>query len=132
MWRHDGASFARMWKEVGVATGTRWDVNATLDEIAGFGGLAQGRKWQDATVRFEVQRVDWIVPIESCTTLHHIITLRSSIQLIWCPVRALDRRDRLILQKAVNRARRKIIFSGALGRGRWVCIQMWANATAHR
>ena len=25
MWRQDGASFARMWEEMGEATGTRWD-----------------------------------------------------------------------------------------------------------
>lgn len=39
MWRHDVASSTRMWRMVGLATGTRWDVNATLDELAGLGGL---------------------------------------------------------------------------------------------
>ncbi|MCJ1298531.1 hypothetical protein MMC08_001321 [Hypocenomyce scalaris] len=61
MWRHDGASFASMWKEVGEATGTKWDVNATLDERSGFAGKTQGSEWSNPNMRrlrFEVQRVE--------------------------------------------------------------------------
>ncbi|SLM36092.1 S-adenosyl-L-methionine-dependent methyltransferase-like [Lasallia pustulata] len=61
MWRHDGASLARMWKEVGLATGTKWNVDATLHEVTGFGGLKSGKEWHDENtrmLRFEVQRVN--------------------------------------------------------------------------
>ena len=36
VWRHDVASFERMWEVVGRRTGSEWKVDATLDEGRGW------------------------------------------------------------------------------------------------
>lgn len=58
MFKHDPISFAKLWKEVGEATGTEWEVRASLD--AGLGINDQKRKWDDPNTRrliFEVERL---------------------------------------------------------------------------
>lgn len=59
MFKHDAASFGKLWEEVGAATGTRWEVRARLD--AGLGIKQQKRKWDDPNTRrltFEVERLE--------------------------------------------------------------------------
>lgn len=55
LFRHDLASFARLWEEVGRVTGTEWRVEARLERAKGF-----GEKWQIEGTRrlgFEVWRL---------------------------------------------------------------------------
>ena len=54
LWRHDIASFEKVWEEVGKITGTSWKVEARLEKGKGF-----GEKWQIEGTRrlgFEVWR----------------------------------------------------------------------------
>lgn len=54
LWRHDIASFKKVWEEVGALTDTKWKVEARLEKGKGF-----GEKWQlEGTRRlgFEVWR----------------------------------------------------------------------------
>jgi SAM-dependent methyltransferase len=58
MYKHDATTFAKLWKEVGEATGTEWEVRAALD--AGLGIGQQKRRWDDPDTRrltFEVERL---------------------------------------------------------------------------
>lgn len=58
MFKHDAATFEKMWVEVGEATGTKWEVRARLD--AGLGIEQHKRKWDDPNTRrltFEVERL---------------------------------------------------------------------------
>ena len=58
MFKHDATTFEKMWKEVGEATGTEWQVTAALD--AGLGIENRVRKWDDPNTRrltFEVKRL---------------------------------------------------------------------------
>jgi hypothetical protein len=58
LFKHDKATFEKMWAEVGEKTGTKWAVEANLDEGL---GIKQGkRKWDGGEARrliFEVKRV---------------------------------------------------------------------------
>jgi len=57
MFRHDIASWTQLWKEIGNATGTEWDVKAELHEWP-IGDNT--RKWQNAgarQLRFTLRRV---------------------------------------------------------------------------
>jgi hypothetical protein len=58
MFKHDATTFEKLWKEVGEATGSDWEVRASLD--AGLGINQQKRKWDDSNTRrltFEVERL---------------------------------------------------------------------------
>lgn len=58
MWKHNAASFEKMWKEVGKNTETEWKVTAMLD--AGLGIGQKQRTWDDPNTRrlvFEVERI---------------------------------------------------------------------------
>ncbi|KIN08783.1 hypothetical protein OIDMADRAFT_153369 [Oidiodendron maius Zn] len=58
MYKHDATTFEKMWKEVGEATGTEWEVRASLD--TGLGIEKHKRKWDDPSTRrltFEVKRL---------------------------------------------------------------------------
>lgn len=58
MFKHDASTFEKLWKEVGEATGTEWEVRASLD--SGLGIQQQQRKWDDPNTRrltFEVERL---------------------------------------------------------------------------
>ena len=55
--RHDVQSWTELWNEVGRETGTKWKVQASLDEVDF--GFAQNREWGDADMRrllFQVVR----------------------------------------------------------------------------
>ena len=55
--RHDGRSWTALWDEVGCETGTRWRVEATLDEVDF--GYALNKEWGDPDMRrllFQVVR----------------------------------------------------------------------------
>ena len=55
LFRHDIASFQKVWEEVGALTGTMWKVEARLERGKGF-----GEKWQHEGTRrlgFEVWRL---------------------------------------------------------------------------
>ena len=47
--RHDVQSWTELWDEVGRETGTRWRVEATLDEVEF--GYAQNKEWGDPDMR---------------------------------------------------------------------------------
>jgi hypothetical protein len=58
MFKHDATTFEKMWKEIGEATGTEWEVRASLD--VGLGIEKHKRKWDDPNTRrliFEVERL---------------------------------------------------------------------------
>lgn len=58
IFKHNAETFAGMWEEVGRATGTKWEVDAHLDE--GLGIAQQARQWDDPGTRrlfFKVQRL---------------------------------------------------------------------------
>jgi SAM-dependent methyltransferase len=58
MFKHDATTFEKLWKEVGEATGTEWEVRASLD--SGLGIEKTKRKWDDPNTRrltFEVERL---------------------------------------------------------------------------
>jgi hypothetical protein len=58
LFKHDAATFEKLWAEVGEKTGTRWKVTANLDE--GLGIKEGKRKWDGGEARrliFEVERV---------------------------------------------------------------------------
>jgi len=58
MYKHNPDSFERMWREVGIRTGSEWLVRAKLD--AGLGIKEKKRTWDDPNTRrlvFEVERL---------------------------------------------------------------------------
>jgi len=58
MYKHNVESFERMWREVGIRTGSEWLVRARLD--AGLGIEEKKRTWDDPNTRrlvFEVERL---------------------------------------------------------------------------
>jgi hypothetical protein len=58
MFKHNATTFEKMWKEVGEATGTEWEVRASLD--VGLGIEQKKRNWDDPNTRrltFEVERL---------------------------------------------------------------------------
>ena len=58
IFKHNPASFARMWKQVGEETGTAWSVNAHL-EVMNLAGFTKTGKWGDPDsrlLRFSVHR----------------------------------------------------------------------------
>ena len=58
VYRHDGASFARMWAQIGRETGTEWRVEVQMEEGKGWDG--QGRQWNDEYTRRLRFEVEWI------------------------------------------------------------------------
>ena len=48
MYRHDPASFEKLWQEVGKVTGTKWNVKARLEEIK---EGPKGGAWNDPNAR---------------------------------------------------------------------------------
>ena len=48
-YRHDVETFKRFWEEVGTKTGTKWRVEASLDEVDF--GYAQNKDWGDPDMR---------------------------------------------------------------------------------
>lgn len=68
-WRHDVQSLQRLWDQVGLATGTAWKVNATLD-LHGIFPVPDGKPkdpkevpvWWEPNARrllFLIERLDW-------------------------------------------------------------------------
>ena len=58
IFKQNAETFMEMWKEIGEATGTKWEVRAHLDQ--GLGISEQNRKWDDPKTRrlfFEVERL---------------------------------------------------------------------------
>jgi SAM-dependent methyltransferase len=58
MYKHNPESFEKMWREVGIRTGSEWLVRAKLD--AGLGIEEKKRTWDDPNTRrlvFEVERL---------------------------------------------------------------------------
>lgn len=59
-WRHDAESFAKMWQDVGEATGTKWETQTWLRTFAEMGWDPNDTAWMEPDVRlleFEVKRV---------------------------------------------------------------------------
>ena len=47
VWRHDPASFARMWEQVGRETGTKWQTKAELRWWSDLGWDPKDYEWMD-------------------------------------------------------------------------------------
>ena len=65
VYRHDGESFRRMWRQIGRETGTEWRVEVQMEEGAGWGGGREktdeeGRRWNDEFTRRLRFEVEWI------------------------------------------------------------------------
>ena len=56
-YRHDAASFQRMWDEIGEKTGTKWSVKADLYEAIGWRKPGEGKDTEDRMMRFEVHKI---------------------------------------------------------------------------
>jgi len=59
MYRHDPETFAKLWEDVGMETGTRWEVEAVLDGVEGIGMNPKSGQWLDVNTRrlqFTVRR----------------------------------------------------------------------------
>jgi hypothetical protein len=60
LWRHDEASFARLWKEVGLATNTVWESSSWIRTFEEMDWKAEDAGWMEEGVRvleFVVRRV---------------------------------------------------------------------------
>lgn len=60
VWRHDPASFERMWKQVGVETGSSWETKATLRTWESIGQDSESNKFLEKgnmALDFVVERV---------------------------------------------------------------------------
>ena len=54
LWQHDEVTFKDMWREVGEATGTRWEVRVLLDEGE---GMSQGHWTSEGCRRLKFEAV---------------------------------------------------------------------------
>lgn len=60
LWRHDEKTFAKMWAEVGLATGTKWEVEAWMRTFEEMEWSAEDAKLMEEGIRvveFVVRRV---------------------------------------------------------------------------
>lgn len=60
LWRHDEKTFAKLWDEVGRATGTKWEVEAWLRTFEEMEWRAENAKLMEDGIRlleFVVRRV---------------------------------------------------------------------------
>lgn len=61
VWRHDPASFAKMWNQVGAETGSRWETQARLRSWEDMGWDPADQAWLepgDRVIDFVVTRID--------------------------------------------------------------------------
>lgn len=60
LWRHDEASFARLWDEVGLATDTTWECSSWLRTFEEMSWKAEDVAWMEdgvSVLEFVVRRV---------------------------------------------------------------------------
>jgi hypothetical protein len=60
MWRHNEESFAQLWEEVGLATGTTWESKSWLRTFGEMDWRDEDHAWMEEGVRvleFVVRRV---------------------------------------------------------------------------
>jgi hypothetical protein len=60
LWRHNEAFFAKLWQEVGVATGTAWECSSWLRTFAEMSWKAEDSAWMEdgaCVLEFVVRRV---------------------------------------------------------------------------
>ena len=61
LFRHSEGSFARMWEEVGIATGTAWECSSWLRTFTEMSWNEEDTAWMEEGARileFVVRRVD--------------------------------------------------------------------------
>lgn len=51
VWRHNESSFSQLWKQVGLATGTRWECSAWMKTFGEIGWSEEDAKWMEEGAR---------------------------------------------------------------------------------